>query len=340
MVPGNITSRFARNHSVPVFFIVSFCLILAFSKLPKHGSRFLVYKSEFYSTTIDSLKHLKEINEKLIGPAEYGLGCPTKCGCPQTRVDCPRHYNISDIEDSARFEVSPQLYSFLEKMLNDRHSASRKLCLGLNDSVSGTGGWCLQPGKLWSIVTPEGYVIPGPTRHVKASQQVLLALKRLILTENITSLYDFGAGVGQYGCELLKFFPKLDYQAFDGAGNVQEYTNGFVRFLDLTIPFNLPIKEWVVSLEVGEHVPSRFEGVVIRNLHRHNCKGIVLSWAILGQGGHNHINNHGNDYIEAIFRDLKYFRDFRSERMFRKASDNYDWFTRTSMVFRRHKSSC
>ena len=36
--------------------------------------------------------------------------------------------------------------------------------------------------------------------------------------------------------------------------------------------------DWVLSLEVGEHVPSRYEDMYLRNLHAHNCKGIILSW--------------------------------------------------------------
>jgi tryptophanyl-tRNA synthetase len=63
-----------------------------------------------------------------------------------------------------------------------------------------------------------------------------------------------------------------------GAGNIEEFTNGFLKFFDLTIPLSLPRKDWVFSLEVGEHIPHQFEGMVLRNFHAHNCKGIVMSW--------------------------------------------------------------
>jgi hypothetical protein len=43
----------------------------------------------------------------------------------------------------------------------------------------------------------------------------------------------------------------------------------------LTLPLALPITDWVLSLEVGEHVPSASEGMLIRNIHRHNCKGVI-----------------------------------------------------------------
>ena len=50
---------------------------------------------------------------------------------------------------------------------------------------------------------------------------------------------------------------------------------------------------------MGEHVSGNYEGMVIRNLHHHNCKGVILSWAVLGQGGHSHVNNNSNDYDDS-----------------------------------------
>jgi hypothetical protein len=60
---------------------------------------------------------------------------------------------------------------------------------------------------------------------------------------------------------------------FDGAGNVEEVTGGFVRFADLSLPLQMPRADWVVALEVGEHIPSAFEPTFVRNLHAHNCRG-------------------------------------------------------------------
>ena len=39
-----------------------------------------------------------------------------------------------------------------------------------------------------------------------------------------------------------------------------------------------------MSLEVGEHLPQEFENIFIHNLHNNNKSGILLSWAIKGQG--------------------------------------------------------
>ena len=58
-----------------------------------------------------------------------------------------------------------------------------------------------------------------------------------------------------------------------------------VKFLDLTLPqYWLPRYDWVLSLEVLEHIPSDFETTVLDNIDRAAGHGVVLSWAVPGQG--------------------------------------------------------
>lgn len=84
-----------------------------------------------------------------------------------------------------------------------------------------------------------------------------------------------GAGVGQAGHALRALLPELDYHGYDGAGNVQEYTGGYVKFADLTVPMAVEASDWVF-LEVGEHIPNELEKAVIRNLHALNRKGVTF----------------------------------------------------------------
>lgn len=105
------------------------------------------------------------------------------------------------------------------------------------------------------------------------------------------SVYDFGAGLGWYGKALLAEendgYRVTSYKAFDGAENIQAiFPDGFVQHLDLSAPVHLPPRDWVLSLEVAEHIPSSYEQVFVQNLHRHNTKGIVLSWAVPGNAIH------------------------------------------------------
>jgi len=104
------------------------------------------------------------------------------------------------------------------------------------------------------------------------------------------SLNDFGAGVGQYGHALRAVDMHIRWRGWDGAGNVAQWSRGFVQWFDLTLPtLSLPRADWVMCMEVAEHIPSEHEAAVVRNLHAHNCRGIILSWASLGQNGHNHV---------------------------------------------------
>ena len=60
-------------------------------------------------------------------------------------------------------------------------------------------------------------------------------------------------------------------RGYDGAGDAPILTQSFLEFSDLSIPLNLPVTNWVMSFEVGGHIPSHLEGMMIRNLHAHNC---------------------------------------------------------------------
>ena len=105
--------------------------------------------------------------------------------------------------------------------------------------------------------------------------------------------------------------PCLVRGRFDGAGNIEEATDGFVRFADLTLPLSLTRADWVLSLEAGEHVPRENEFMFVRNLHAHNCVGLILSWANRQQGGLGHVNPHDAPYLLSLFTELGYEQDER-----------------------------
>ena len=48
---------------------------------------------------------------------------------------------------------------------------------------------------------------------------------------------------------------------------------------------------WNSSIEVAEHIPSKYESIFHDNIFRHAKEGIILSWAFPGQDGLAHINN-------------------------------------------------
>lgn len=160
-----------------------------------------------------------------------------------------------------------------------------------------------------------------------------VSLTNFFKNENVKSLVDFGCGLGNY----VQIFQENNINAigFDGNPNTPELTKNLCKVLDLSVPikFDEPF-DWVMSLEVGEHLPSQFENIFIENLHNNNKYGILLSWAIEGQGGHGHYNERNNDYIKSKICNLGYINDIESENKLRSDSSLF-WFKNTIMVFRK-----
>ena len=120
----------------------------------------------------------------------------------------------------------------------------------------------------------------------------------------------FGDGPGAYKRELTKLGQVQSYDAYDGAPYCEETSGGLVKFMDLTIPqYGLPIYDWIVSLEVAEHIPSQFESVYLDNVFRHAREGIILSWAVPGQNGLSHVNNKPLDYVIDVMKTNGFLRD-------------------------------
>jgi cyclopropane fatty-acyl-phospholipid synthase-like methyltransferase len=151
--------------------------------------------------------------------------------------------------------------------------------------------------------------------------------------ENIKNVIDFGCGMGHYVKKLKE--NNINSYGVDGNPATPQLTNGLCGVLDLSIPhkFENPF-DWVISFEVGEHLPKEFEDIFIENLHNNNINGIILSWAIKGQGGCGHFNEQNNDYIKTKFCSLGYKNDIESENELRKNS-RLSWFKNTIMVFRK-----
>lgn len=97
-------------------------------------------------------------------------------------------------------------------------------------------------------------------------------------------------------------------------------------------PFIVLPRQWVLCLEVGEHVPKEFESVFIQNVKDLAIEGIVLSWAVVGQLGHGHVNCMDNDTVRQLFPE--WISDFVAERRLRDASV-VPHFKNTVMVFRK-----
>ena len=173
--------------------------------------------------------------------------------------------------------------------------------------------------------------------HHRHDEPLCNALIEFFKNENANSVVDLGCGLGDYVEHFSDNGFKVD--GFDGNPSTPELTNGRCKILDLAIPvkFETPY-DWVFSVEVGEHLPSMYEDIYINNLHNNNVSGIVTSWALEGQGGVGHYNEHNNDYIKQKILLLGYENDIGAETKLREASSLW-WFKNTIMVFRK-KNGC
>ena len=83
--------------------------------------------------------------------------------------------------------------------------ASRTCAIMGTESIP-TGGWCLGQRDKEStqqfpmLVLKDARAYRIPRGHVAVSERIALTLVELIRSENVTSVSDYGAGVGQLYC--------------------------------------------------------------------------------------------------------------------------------------------
>lgn len=159
------------------------------------------------------------------------------------------------------------------------------------------------------------------------------AIATFLESEDAFTLVDFGCGLGNYS--QLFISKGFSVEAYDGNPDTPFLTGGIGKVLDFGVPVDLGKQfDWVISLEVGEHLPKEFETIFIENLVRHCDKGIILSWAVVGQGGYGHFNCQNNDYVKDVMEHYGLVPDVDAENYLR-AGASVSWFKNTVMVFRK-----
>jgi len=110
-----------------------------------------------------------------------------------------------------------------------------------------------------------------------------------------------------------------------------------VKFLDLTLQqYWLPRYDWVLSMEVLEHIDVQFETVVLDNIDRAAGYGAVLSWASPGQRGFHHVNNRPAEYLNRVMKKRGFRLDMPTSQKLRTIA-KFPWLKRNLMVFYRQR---
>jgi hypothetical protein len=161
----------------------------------------------------------------------------------------------------------------------------------------------------------------------KVSDAIVVIAKR----NKVTKSYDFGCGPGNYVKNLRQ--NGIEAHGFDG--NPVTSKIPWCSVQDLTSDFQLDPVDFLLCLEVCEHVPKKHENALLKSIDRHiNSKGtLILSWAVVGQGGLGHVNCQNNDYVINKFKELGYTYNETDSSYLRKNVSNAKWFTNTLLVF-------
>jgi len=144
---------------------------------------------------------------------------------------------------------------------------------------------------------------------------------------------DFGAGGGHYS-KWLNETGLVQAFAFDGTHQAAELTDGAVQEVNLVQEMRLwRTFDWVLCLEVGEHVPKQYSSSLLANLKRHARKGLVMSWSDDWEGI-GHVNCLSRDaFIAMVQKETGFMLDPEATEVVRKSCE-IDYIARTLAVFR------
>jgi len=178
-------------------------------------------------------------------------------------------------------------------------------------------------------ISDKGFWLTPDARNHCYDEKLADKLKEIFISY---SVLDLGCGPGQY----TKFFLEngIKSRGWDGNPNTYEISEGLCNVADLTQIHDFGKGDWVLSLEVGEHIPKEYESIFIQNLVNHAKQGIILSWAVPNQPGEGHVNCQSNDYVISTMKKYGFSLDIKNSMVLREAAELW-WFKNTIMVFRK-----
>jgi len=159
-----------------------------------------------------------------------------------------------------------------------------------------------------------------------------LASELVKMFKTSATIVDIGCGNGGYTKHFIE--NGLSCVGFDGSPLTPEITGGLCGIMDFSVPVDIGKFDFVLSLEVGEHIPASYEQIFIDNLANTSKKFICLSWGVEGQGGLGHVNCRNNDYVIRELAKRGFVYDSKKSNQLRSVS-TFPWFKNTVMVFKK-----
>jgi len=173
----------------------------------------------------------------------------------------------------------------------------------------------------------------GLTKHVFAPC-LAQATSKLLKKLGMKSIADLGCGNGHYSKHFRE--SGLQVRCFDGNPSTEKLTDGLCGVMDLSkAGADMGTQDFAMSLEVGEHIPKAHEQDFLNNVANAATRGVLLSWAIVGQGGTGHVNCQNNDYIMAEMKKRGFtYKEEESLKLREEGSVcGAPWFKNTIMLF-------
>jgi len=179
----------------------------------------------------------------------------------------------------------------------------------------------------------------GTTAHLHHihSEGVSAYICEFIRSNNITTVTDFGCGLGNY-CKDIEASTTAKAIGVEGSIPTHSAHTRIIQ-LDLAKPIRSTHElncELGICLEVGEHVPSPYMHTLLDNIANYTEKYLIMSWAIPNQPGHGHVNCLDNDTVKELMqkRNFEYMPDETREIRSRvDASALY--FKHTLLIFQK-----
>lgn len=141
---------------------------------------------------------------------------------------------------------------------------------------------------------------------------------RITKTLKIKKVVDMGCATGHWVSAFLHCGAEVI--GIEGSVNARPYLlcpEDRVIFTDLRKPLKLHFEnvDLVLSIEVAEHIETRYAEIYVRNIVNLGSRWVMLTAAPPGQGGLYHVNEQHPEYWISLFARYGYSQDHKVKDM-------------------------